>query len=250
MVTVKYPNAFFDSAEDTPLQVNYKEELFQLNLNQLYMNRQYMKRLTVRDDQHWMLKDVKEDYSLTPDEVPPPEYIPHDWSIVIKAQFYIKFFYMSKKEEIATRQFMKVQELGAIVGGFFKIVMMNFMFLAQTYSGFYVVYFYLQNLFSVEKKVLEITKPADLSVNNYTNETALTKVTQSLGQTQLSIFAYYFRCCRRQSAEQVEAVKSFQAAEGYLKKRLDVKYLMEHFEKFESLCEMILTEEQKEALRN
>ena len=59
-----------------------------------------MKRLTVRNDQHWMLKDVKEDYSLRPDEVPPPEYLPSDCSTTNASNFYVKFFYMSKKEEI------------------------------------------------------------------------------------------------------------------------------------------------------
>ena len=144
---------------------------------------------------------------------------------------------------------MKAQELGAILGGFYKLVATNCFLLAQAYGSFYMVLFYLKNLFGPAKRKESEAKSADVSVNNYTGESAMERVTQSIVSVQLSFFAFYFRCCRRQSAERQEAVKAFKAAEEYIKERLDVKYLLEHFEKFDGLCQMVLTEEQKETLK-
>ena len=249
MATIKYPSAYFDADESQALQNIYKEETNDINKNQLFLNRQHMKRLIVRDDLHWMFKDVREDIALMPDvdklTFYPADFVTKDWQ-----NFFVKQFWMGKKEEVATRHYMKIQELGAIVGGFLKLIMTNCMLISQTYASFYMVIYYLTFLFSETKAVKSDQKPVDVSVNNYTGETVLDNTTRSLGQVKLNFFAYYFRCCRQQSGEQLEAIKAYRAADSYIKKRLDIKYLLEHFEKFDSLCEMVLTEDQKEALKS
>ena len=207
-----------------------------------------MSRLIVHDDQHWTLKDVKTDIGLLPDEER-HEYYPADYVTKLTNDFYFKFFYLSKKEQIATRQFMKAQELGAIIGGFVKIVFMNCFLLAQFYGKFYLIIFYLRNLF------VPVTRPAiegkqeEVSINNYTSDSVLPNASKAIKQVKLNIFSYYLRCCRSKKTEQLEALKSYKAAESYIKERLDVKYLMMHFEKFDILCETILSGEQKTILK-
>ena len=250
MVTVKYPSAYFDAEESDALQNIYKEELFEINPAQLYANRQYMKRLTIRDDTHWMLKKINADESLVPDELT-TEYYPTNFVTRTTNNFYVKFFYISKKEEIATRSYMKAQELSAVVGDFVKIVVSNCYLVVHAYAGFYMVVFYLTSLYGT-KNVVEDKPPVEISasVNNYTGDSPMIVATRSIRQVKLNIFSYYLHCFRRQSPERQEAVKAFQAAETYLKERLDVKYLLEHFEKFKTVCEMTLTTEQLEALNN
>ena len=199
---------------------------------------------------YWMLKLVKESEGLTPDEVQPFNTL-LDWSTTKTNNFFVKFFFMSKKEEIGTRHFMKIQELGAIVGGLFKLVVTNCLFFSHIYGSFYLVLFYVTNLFGEIKKTDIEIKPTDLSanVNNYTAESVMVKAGVSIYRVKLNIFSYYFRCCQK-NMEKTEAIKAFKAVEQYVNERLDVKYLIEHFERFDSLCQMVLSEDQKEALKN
>ena len=71
----------------------------------------------------------------------------------------------------------------------------------------------------------------------------------SLDKVRLNIFSYYFKCWCKQTPGKQEAVKAYEAARDYIRERLDVKFLLDHFERFDSLCEAVLTAEQKEALK-
>ena len=151
IVTLKYSTTFFNADEDTPMQRMYKEEDHTITRDQRYSSRQYLKRLTVNDDRHWMLKEVRSEEGLMPDEIQ-PNFIPADFVTKKWQSFYTKFFYLAKKELIVTRQYMKVQELSAIVGGFIKIVFLNSSLIIQLYSGFYVTLFYLSQLSGAGKE--------------------------------------------------------------------------------------------------
>ena len=250
VVTIKYPSSFFDAEEREPLQINYREEAYTLSRDQRYSNRQFMKMLTVRNDLHWMLKDVEVKKSLVVDESE-PSFIAADFLTKKYQDFYTKFFFMSKKEQITNRSYMKIQELAAIVGGLIKILTFNCFFITQIYAGFYLIIFYLSNLLKANYEVVKDSNSIDVtSVNNYVGDSVLQKATHSINKFKLNFFSYYFNFCCHKSKDRLDAIQAYELAEAYIKKRLDIKYLLEHFEKFESICEMVLTEDQKEALKN
>lgn len=253
MVNVKYPNSFFNAdAKENPLETQYKQEDVSLKADTWKFARQFMNRLTINDDRSWIFKDISTSEGLTP-ESNPYESNQNEYITKKHNNLYSKLFYLGKKDLSASRNYMKVQELSALVGGFVKIVVLNFTFISKIYSGFYIVVFYLWNLtnrsIKIDSRVGE-NQPVDLSanINNYTDFSTISQTKKSLKKIELNIFSYYFRFCRKMSKEQQEDIKAFNSAEAYINERLDIKYLLEHYEKFETLCEMMLTNEQKEIL--
>ena len=193
-----------------------------------------------------MTKTIKTETTLAPGELK-LEFYPS--GLETENQYVLlfqNFITIGKNKLIYERNFMKVQNLFAIIGGFVKIIIMSF-----GISLFYFV-IYRRNLALVKRCFrFRVGEPSDsLSIqidNTVTKVNNLIKPTVNKSKVKavlkLSFCSYWFGCCRN-SEERTGVVEVMVLLFKEIERRLDVEYLMRTYEEVKELKRLLLSEEQ------
>ena len=248
MLNIRYPNVSYDSSlRGDPLEVYYDSQLVKLVPTTWRRDFRLMSIVTAIDDNGWMLPMRTTTTSLEPQKVD-TEYLPSKWSGELK-YFYMGFFMNVKRETIYKRNFMKIQSLVAIVGGMMKSVV-------ATFGFFGIINAIRERDESLRDEFykVKVRKNAIIAENPLTIEDSNIKkvVAQNVNEAaslKLGFWAFLFRFfCK--SAERSRQVRLFEQMNEYMYKKMDVAYLFKMFEQFENMKDMLLSEEQKELLKN
>ena len=248
-ISIRYTNAVFNSDSlDEPIQSFFQNELLEIRPQMYIRETNYFQRLVMKDDIGWIFNDVKEVEVLQPDYKIKDSYV-NDLSVNATTYFYFKYFYLGKKEKIITRNYMKVQELTAIVGGFIKFVMMIFGFIARLYAEHIRMMMLVEDLYDYKEPNFPTPVRQEHSIEEQINreqgsDTIVPKRKKSDKEIkQIDFFGYYTRCFRRNNAFKVRLIE-FTEKKRHLEERTDIEFLLRHFEKFSKLQDMLLTSEQ------
>jgi hypothetical protein len=131
-----YPTFYFspDSIED-PVKLSYKNYYFALSLNNWRIDRIFFSYISLYDDLGWIMKDIKLKEKHGVVDIKSDFYFFDDKKYGLPGTasiFYSAVFYAQKPYQKYYRSFMKLQDLGAIIGGFIKIILLFGYFLTYT----------------------------------------------------------------------------------------------------------------------
>ena len=248
VISTKFPDAAFnDKNEGSPLQVYYKNHSVQVTPEMSYRETRYFKKLELQDDSGWLLKDVNLTETIQTDWMFPYTRV-NDLSKIRNVGFYTHLFFLDKKTRVISMSYMKLQELGAEIGGFVKFVMMTFGYLAKFYASFLKTLILISKLFTYENKRKEKNSSVmNLQTKQKTNTYIETKAKSSPQREEankIGFFNYLWSLMCYKSAKKNLDVLFFHEASKKVKEKLDIDYLLKHYEKFDNLLEIVLTPEQ------
>ena len=145
---------------------------------------------------------------------------------------------------------MKIVTLVAVVGGMLKSVV-TLINLVAIYRYLVERDWELVNLFyDLKVKVVSNNSEIDLSSNQPKINTVIGVKNENLREVvKFNFFLYMIRCCRRNTSE-LSQTKVFERLRSNINDKMDVYYLYKHFENFEVIKEMLLTNEQMSLLEN
>ena len=249
MLSLRFPNFSYDSSRVyDPLQVYYDTQLIALNSGTRRRENRFNQLVTAIDDHGWMFKSTVTKTILAPDKTD-VEYTPNDSSG--RMTFFTGFIWNVKKEKVLKRNFMKVQQLVAIVGGMIKSVVGIFSVITLYRALFERDQELIRQFYKLKLK-LSVSNNSELPLNN--KETKVNTVMEPRKLTEieddsLSFWAYLFRfCCK--SSDKARAIEMFDKMRDYMNEKMDVSYLFKLFEQFTMIKNFLLTDDQKELLEN
>ena len=250
LLQIRYPSASYDaSLPDDPLQVFYDSTLIYI-MNSVF-NRQlrFMKLVTSIDDSGWLFPQISKKSVMAPERTD-LEYATHDLANYGPQVYYNGFFWNVKIEKEYKRNFMKLQNLSALVSGMAKSIIVAFGILALYNAT-------KERDDEIRRKFFNVksTKTANASQLPLQNETTKVNTVVNLTSqardeaTNISVWSYWFRFCRR-STEYAKKIRIFEQMREHIYERMDVEPIFKVFVQFSMVKEMLLSEEQKELLEN
>ena len=247
-INVRFPNVSYDAnSPDKPI-ITYYDSIFKVvstfNYTRIW---HFMSLVTNIDDSGWVFPSRTTTQSLELDRSEGESSATSQTSAG-RRQFYAGFFMNVKKERLYRRNFMKLQQLAALVGGMAKFVFMVFAF----YTMFKVVQ---ERDSELRKRFYEVKcakRSGDSEFPLQQEESKANTVVQprkifKTVDQRLGWFVYLLRLCRK-SASEIANTKIVEQMNKHMYEKFDVAYLVKHFEEFKLLKEMLCTEEQKEIL--
>ena len=257
-IVLMYPNASIDAdSVDQPLNVAYKQERFLIKAEMYRRETRVLKRLNLKDDQGWIFPTYESLSGIRQDSIS-PEFFVHDKEMEIFKRLYMGQFFLSNDETHVSRKFMKIQDLFALVGGVMKLFLSTFAAISAGYAMYYRTNDLISLLYDLDydaKNVgdlvpdVEIASVSEEKVNNLvkSNNETLARVAAKKS-VSIGICAFYLQCMFRKNAEFQESLKVLKAAQEYLDERVDLEFLLRHYERFNELTELVLTNEQIEQI--
>ena len=242
MLNFFYPNAMYEAKSyEKPLKITHLAILQDINANTWFRNDLTFKTLISEDDKGAMFKSLSFEEAFVPAEIKSGgQPVRNEPNEIIRFNFFLIF--LGKEQKIKSRSYMKIQELSAIVGGAIKFVFVAFGQIGKTVAKFKFL-LKVTDIFYKEKTVHTSVVQLSPNVNSFV------EVDKSKQEPiEIGFFTYYFSCLFRQNEEIRNKFQHFKMAEREIEKQLDVIKLIEHFSKFDQLCDLVLTEEQKNQL--
>ena len=245
---VRYPNALIDADSlNSPVQTRYESSLNNVQPTSYSGNDNYLQLVTLFDDQGGFYKNVEEKQSVKLFETKTVSHS-YDMSIEGKKHYFYNSFMMTKRATVAYRKFMKFQEVLAQVSSFIKATIMNFSIVATMMAKLHWLKKVLAEFFitTVTERGEHEENASNIKMENYTGDDSVSKKAK-LQQLKIGFWSYYLVCWRVR-AETMNEKKVLKQVEMYMEEKMDVATLIDHYDKFEKLVEIVLTEEQKELL--
>ena len=245
-VHARHPNVSYDSnSPDKPIRTYYDSIFKAVNSNTFTRIYHFMSVVTNIDDAGWVFPNRTTTQSMELDRSD-AESVAQPANTV--KYFYGGFFMNVKKEKLYRRNFMKIQQLAALVGGMTKSVFMVFAF----YSMLKAVQerdSELRNRF-YEVKCVKRTGESEFPLQQ--GETKVNTVVQPrelnlIDEQKIGWCAYLLSFCRKSGSE-VSMQRIIEQMNRHMFEKFDVTYLIKHLEEFRLLKEMLCTEEQRELL--
>jgi hypothetical protein len=118
---------------NNPLRLRYKNYFYKLSVNIQKNDRMFFKNVTLDDDVGWIFEEshISSLISFSERQNDFDYLSEHDYGNPdFSSTFYVMNFYMDKDSLLVKRSFMKIQELGAIMGGFTKFIILICNFLS------------------------------------------------------------------------------------------------------------------------
>ena len=249
-INVRFPAVSYEAnSSDKPIRTYYDSVFKKINPNNYTRIFHFMSLVTNIDDSGWVFPSRTTTKSMELDKSD-AESLNQQLSMNSPKIFYFGFFVNVKKEKLYRRNFMKLQQLAALVGGMTKFVFMTF--------AFYTMLKAVQERDSelrrrfYEIKYIKRTGNSDLPLHQ--GESTVNKIVQPreinlLNDQKPSWCAYLLRFARK-SAIDISNTRIVEQMNKLMYEKFDVAYLVKHFEEFSLIKEMMCTEEQKEILEN
>ena len=246
---LRYPNVSYNSKQSgNPLQVYYESQNIRLDKNAFRDENRFMKIVTANDDFGWLYANV------TSQSVMAPNYVDLQNLPLLQGRignqiwkvFFRSLIWNNKHEKEYNRNFMKIQNLVAIVSGMLKS---------------FLVIFSLSALYKANKdRSIELVRrfykvkiaKSDVSVHPLVKETTEMKTIEKPSKEKemnLSFFAYFLRCYVT-SEDLKNRLKIYEKMQGYLEEKFDLEHFLKVSEQFEKMKDLVLSEEQKELIEN
>jgi len=135
-ISFLYPQYYFAASDlKNPLRVAYKNYYYYLTGKSKKIDRYFLNKVTLKDDQGWIFEDIKSN-SLLSYSKSQTEQTPVDIAQGTSSLIYRGVFYMEKSSLLIRRSFMKVRDVSAKVGGIIKLIMTMFSLLNQFFGNF------------------------------------------------------------------------------------------------------------------
>ena len=249
-INVRYPAVSYDAnSPNNPIRTFYDSVYKTVNSNIYTRIWHFMSIVTNIDDSGWVFPSRTTTQSMELDKND-AESVVHPVTFDGTKIFYIGFFVNVKKEKLYRRNFMKLQQLSALVGGMSKSVFMVFAFYTMFKAAKERDNELRKRFFEVKciKRAGESEFPfqqGESIVNTIVRPREISQVEDQ----KLGWCAYLLKFCRK-SALEISNAKIIEQMNKNMYEKFDVTYLIKHFEEFSLLKEIMCTEEQKELLEN
>lgn len=257
-------NNFSPGNFDMPLTLKYVNQYTLLNTDISYLNELYFRSFIVNDDRGWIFKDTRITTVIAFDYLDKGLGLKGSQDGVIT--LYSQSMYLNSDKTVFHRNFMKIQELAALIGGFMKIII----FIAETFVNPYSRFLLNQRLMNLilsddensEKPtgIINIHSPAknvnsqqsmltqkidesSAKINNYMNKHSSNNQNKDIS---LSFWKYmwskyfYFR--------KSKIVLKYELSLQYLHSKLDLAAFLTSFRTNELFFSVFLNENQLNAL--
>lgn len=251
---LRYPNAVVDGDSlENPLNEVYKQDRFLIKPETYRREERFMKKVNLNDDKGWIFPII-ETKSAYKQEYVSTEFLSNNMALEGTKGIYQAYLFLTNNETDVRRRFMKIQDLFAVVGGVMKILISVFLTIASGFGLYYRTIELIDLLYDLDDEAtnvanqvpsVEISSQSQEQVNNFVQKKAVLKAEK---RTSVGIFAFYFRSILRKNPAFKESVKALECAKAYLDERLDLEFLLRHYERFNDLVDLVLSEDQKEQL--
>lgn len=154
VATIKYPNSNFENEKYKTIHYSYKEEIISLNLKQSYSHKQYMRRLSIKKSSE---KTQERQNEYLKAEHLSPEFSPNEVDTKDCHNYLVKFFLLSKKEEVSERENFQ-NDLSSFFTELIRTLLSNCGLLGLLYSCFLFTYKYIIVLLPERNNETELTK--------------------------------------------------------------------------------------------
>ena len=247
VVQIRYPK-FYLRKEEKYNALTTKSELegFSLQPQSFRFEYRYMKQVRLDDDTGWINENIETSRSIDLDKVV-PQYYTNLLDKETNVSFYTTSFWLNRNEKVYKRRFMKLSEVISRVAGTMSPIIVIFSVVISIYNRFFSDYELIQEMFDNFLKPAKTETQLNTIVNESKSEEQPVKVEELKEIPELSFFSYYFWVCRQRTSL-LRSREFFKRAREYKTEKLDVKSLLDHYEKFQKLSEMTLTNEQLEEL--
>ena len=248
-VDVRYPKFYLRKEERfNALTTRTEIERFNLLPQSYLFEYRYMKQVRLDDDIGWIQEEVETTHSLDIHKVVPQYYTnmldKEGW-----VNFYSVIFTLNRNERVHKRRFMKLSDLISRVAGSMSPIILCISFIATLYNKFCSEYELVQTLFDKTGISKNDTQTNTMIEESKAEESRVKKV-HAKETIQLSFFSYYFITCR-QSTTLLRNREFFKMGIEYIEEKIDVRSIIDLYEKFTKLCELTLSgEQQEEMIRN
>ena len=250
---LRYPNVSYDSKQPgSPLKVYYESQNIRLDRNTIIYENRFMKLVTANDDFGWLYPNITSQSVIAPQNVNLqnlPLLQGNEGDKVWK-NFFRTLIWNNKNEKEYNRNFMKIQNLLAIVSGMLKSFLVVF--------GITAVYKANKDRSEELRErfyKLKIKVSSDVSIHPLAKEaTHVNTIVQLDKQVEknydrLSFFVYILRSCLT-SAEMTRKLRIYEKMQAYMEEKFDIMYLLKVFEQFAKMKYVVLSEEQKELIES
>ena len=247
-INVRYPAVSYDAnSPDKPIITYYDAVYKVVSTNNYTRIFHFMSLVTNIDDSGWVFPNRTTTQTLELD-TNDSESVAQQPTPNGAREFYLGFFMNVKKEKLYRRNFMKLQQLAALVGGMAKSVFYVFAFYTMLKAiierdkelrrRFYKVKHDIKRIESELSLQPQASKVNTIVKNDESNPTDY----QRLGWRD-----YLLSFCRKSEVEKANA-RIIELMNKHMYEKFDVAYLVKHFEEFSLIKQMLCTEEQKELL--
>ena len=142
---------------------------------------------------------------------------------------------------------MKLPTVISQVAGTINPIILIFALCISSYNRFCSDYQLIEEMFDTIWKPFKV----EVSVNSIVEESkgnkSAVKMKVHKEATQLSFFSYYFKVCG-QTGDMLRSREFFRLAREFIAVKLDVRTIIDFYEKFDKLSEMTMSDEQLDEL--
>ncbi len=151
-ISIMYPVYYF-SAEDSvdPLRITYKNFYYYFSPKTFKIDRFFFNKITLFDDQGWIFEDKEKTTLLSMNRMANDQNI-NEIVDGKTSQFYEINLYMEKASIIIKRSYLKIQDVGAKVGGIIKVILLIFGLLNSFFSAYKLNLCIFSQLFDFNSK--------------------------------------------------------------------------------------------------
>ncbi len=151
-ISIMYPEYYF-SAEDSvdPLRITYKNFYYYLSPRTFKIDRFFFNKITLFDDQGWIFEDTYSKTLLSFNKIGDDQNI-NDIVDGKSSKFYEANLYIEKASIIIKRSYLKIQDVGAKVGGIIKVILLIFVQLNSFFSKYKLNLSIFSQLFDFNSK--------------------------------------------------------------------------------------------------
>ncbi len=151
-LSIMYPEYYFNPKDlVNPLQISYKNYFNFFTPQLRKIDRFYFNKVTVFDDKGWIFEDIQNKTLLSMNRNLPDLNINNIKNGTL-SRFYEVNFYMEKGYKTIKRSFLKIQDVGAKLGGIIKVILLIFGSFNSFFSSHKLNVSFFLHLFDFNKK--------------------------------------------------------------------------------------------------
>ena len=249
MLDIRYPKFYLRKEEvKDALMTTTEVERFNLRANSFRFEYRYMKKVTLHDDVGWISESIETTNSIDLDNIS-PQYYTNTLEKEGWINFFDSIFLINRNEKVYKRRFMNLSDVISRVAGSLSPIIICFRFLVEFYNVFVRDHELIESLFDPidflakpEERIKYVNKDSRMEESRIDLETPKEEI-------KIGFITYYFGFIFRKNPILTKSKEFFATARGIMERKMDVRSILEFNEKFEKLCQLILTDEQKNEVK-